>query len=96
MKKSEIYEIGFRLIGVYFSVLAFTTIFITIVSIISSNITNNINGSLYLGASFISVLISSMQPIGYLIAAYFLIIKTDWCIEKLNSLIEKSNKEQAH
>ena len=76
MTKRDWLAVGIKLIGVYFGVLAFTTIVMLAFRFLFVFLMQQENGPYVTQISNIDV-VALLQPIGYLLAAFALIRRTD-------------------
>ena len=86
MSIKEWVTIGIKLLGVYFSVLAFTSLALSLIHLAGSAIGIG-PGTLVMDQGLIPLSMQFAQPAAYIIASYVLIKKTEWCLEKIG--IEK-------
>ncbi len=83
MTRRQIYAIGLKLIGVYFAVLAFTTLCLVIVNLLANLMPSGM--PVAFAATPLGVtIVRSLQPVAYIVASFVLIRKTDWCLSKLD------------
>ena len=93
MSKKDWLTVGLKLIGVFFAVLGFTTLCITIINVVVQFL-QLVDRSVVVVASGYVTLVGLLQPIAYLLASYVLVKKTDWCLNKIVVAAEQNSSEQ--
>lgn len=99
MKTREYLNIGLKLIGVYFAVVGITVLAITLVNlgvpIVQDAFQQDNQGAFVHVVEGTTInLISAMQPIAYLVCAFALTRKTDWCLGLLSYPDEGKQSEK--
>jgi len=92
MTKQDWLTVGLKLIGVYFAVLGFTVFCITVISLIIQAFFMDTPPYVVPRSGEYATLIGALQPVAYIIAAYYLIKKTDWCLEKIGVQTERGSE----
>lgn len=80
MTRADWIVIGMKLIGVYFAVLGFSVLIVLAVGIIETIALRLAEDAPYLVDPRVNVS-ELLQPIGYLLGAFFLIRRTQWCLK---------------
>ena len=85
MSKRDWIEVGLKLLGVYFLVLGFTTAILTGIGYVLQEAARRAawdSDALFASGRPLSLL-SLAQPFAFLVASFFLVWRTQWCLNKI-------------
>jgi len=95
MTKQDWLTVGMKLIGVYFAVIGFTVLCISVISLTVQAFYPYASPYIVARSGGFSSLLELLQPVAYMIASYYLIKKTDWCLSKIGIQIDKASEQSA-
>ena len=95
MSKRDWIEVGLKLIGVYFLVLGFTPAILTVIGYVLQEAARHAawnSGALFAADRTLSLL-SLAQPFAFLVASFFLVWRTQWCLNKIGMELESESEQ---
>ena len=103
MAKADWIEVGLKLVGAYFAVLAFTTSALTVIgyALLRLNLQTAWSGNTIVDpdlspTNLFELLLHLLQPAAFVIAAFVLIRRTDWCLQKMGICQSSSSSHIRH
>ncbi len=86
MNKRDWLIVGLKLLGTYFAILGVAILSVTVlnlgIQVVQAAATRR-SDVLYLHEGPTVSLLSALQPIAYLVCAFVLLRRTDWCLRKI-------------